>query len=242
MALLEVRGLTKRFGGLVACDQISFDVCEREITGVIGPNGAGKTTLFNCITGVHKADGGSVELEGQEILGSAPYGISHKGIARTFQISSPFKEMTATENVMVSLLARRRNVSKARREAMHYLEMVGLGDKGSSLGKTLSTGQRKRLEMARAMALRPKLLLLDETTGGIDHASIPDFVALIKRLREQGVTLVVIEHNVDVMMSISDRLIALYMGRVIADGSPKQVVTDPHVIKLYLGKEYVEDT
>jgi branched-chain amino acid transport system ATP-binding protein len=242
VALLEVRELTKCFGGLVACDHISFDVHEGEILGVIGPNGAGKTTLFNCIAGVCRADGGDARFKGEKILALRSHEIARRGIARTFQISAPFAEMTALENVMVGALTRKMSVSDAKQQALDCLQMVGLGEKWNSLGNALSTGQRKRLEMARAMALQPQLLLLDETTGGIDHKSIPDFVTLIKRLRQEGVTLIVIEHNVKVMLSVADRLIALHMGRRIADGTPEAVVTDPNVIRLYLGEEYVKGT
>ena len=238
-ALLEVRAVTKRFGGVVANQEVTFDVAPGEIVGVIGPNGAGKSTLFDVITGFYRPDRGEVRFAGAPITGLRPDRINRLGIGRTFQKLRPFAGMTVRENVMVGALLRIPAVEAARAEADRCLALLGLADKATAFARELSTGQRKRLEMARALATRPRLLLLDEVTGGVDQRSIPDLVALVGRLRDEGVTLVVIEHNMRVIMSVATRIIALHLGRKIADGPPGAIVRDRRVVEAYLGAAYL---
>lgn len=238
MSLLEAIGVTKRFGGIVANAAITFSVAEGELVGVIGPNGAGKSTLFDVITGFYRPEAGRVRFAGVEVTGWRPDRISRLGIGRTFQKLRPFTGMTVLENVMVGALLRVPDPAAAREQALHDLELVGLADKHRARARELSTGQRKRLEMARALATRPRLLLLDEVTSGVDPGAIPGLVALIGRLRDEGVTLVVIEHNMRVIMAVARRIIALHLGEKLADGPPEEVVRDRRLIEAYLGAAY----
>lgn len=233
--LLQVRGLSRRFGGLQANRDISFDVAPGSIVGLIGPNGAGKTTVFNLISGFLAPDSGSVHLDGKPITGLRPDQISRLGLARTFQVLRPFPLLTCEENVMVGPVARGLGLQAARERARHCLDLVGIAHKAGDLARGLSTGQRKRLEMARAMATDPRLLLLDEITGGVDQPSIPALVALVGRLRREGVTLLVIEHNMQVIMELADRVVFLHQGEKVAEGTPVEIARHHRVVELYLG-------
>ena len=238
MSLLRVRDLTKRFGGVVANREISFDVAAGELVGVIGPNGAGKSTLFEVITGFQPPDAGEVLFDGQRLTGLGPDRVCRLGVARTFQKLRPFPGLTVLENVLAGALTRTREVRAARRQASEILERVGLGEKADAFARTLSTGQRKRLELARALATRPRLLLLDEVTGGVDQGSIPGLVRLVQDVHRSGVTLLVIEHNMRVITAVAQRILALYLGELIADGPTEQVTRDRRVIEAYLGQAY----
>ena len=233
--LLEVRGLTRRFGGVFANNDISFDVAAGSIVGLIGPNGAGKTTVFNLITGFLAPDAGEVRFEGRAITGLRPDLLNRQGVARTFQVLRPFPRLTVEENVMVGPIARGESMPRARERARHCLELVGIAHKGADLARGLSTGQRKRLEMARAMATQPRLLLLDEITGGVDQPSIPGLIALVGTLRDEGTTLLVIEHNMRVIMELAEKVVFLHLGEKVAEGSPQEIARHPRVVELYLG-------
>ena len=236
--LLEIRGLSKRFGGVYASRDVSFDVDAGAIVGLIGPNGAGKTTLFNLVTGFLNPDAGEVRFDGREVTGLRPDVLSRRGMARTFQILKPFARLTVEENVMVGALARGENMAGARARAQRCLDLVGIAHKSADLARNLSTGQRKRLEMARAMATQPRLLLLDEVTGGLDQPSIPGLIELVARLRGEGVTLLVIEHNMRVIMGLADKVVFLHLGEKLAEGAPAEIARDPKVVSLYLGKRH----
>ncbi len=238
MSLLSVSGITKRFGGVVANQNISFQVAPGELVGIIGPNGAGKSTLFDVVAGIERPDAGEVRLEERRLTGLRPDQVSRLGVGRTFQKLRPFQGMTVLENVTVGALQKCRDVAHARREAQEALERVGLEEKANAYGRTLSTGQRKRLELARALATRPRLLLLDEVTGGVDQGSIPGLIRLIQDLHRAGMTLVVIEHNMRVIMAMAQRIVALHLGEVIADGPPEAVTRDRRVVEAYLGQAY----
>jgi branched-chain amino acid transport system ATP-binding protein len=234
-----VRGVTKRFGGITANRGITFDVAAGELVGIIGPNGAGKSTLFECISGFYTPDEGEVALEGTRLTGLSPDRVCRLGIARTFQKLRPFQGMTVAENVMVGALTRTHDVKHAREQAHEWLRRVGLLEKANAHARTLSTGQRKRLELARALATEPRLVLLDEVTGGVDQRSIPGLVELVRGLHAGGLTLLVIEHNMRVVTAVAQRIIALHMGEVIADGTPDKVARERKVIEAYLGQAYV---
>jgi len=238
MTGLSVRGLTKQFGGVIANRDISFDVRPGELVGVIGPNGAGKSTLFDLITGFTRPDAGEVRLDDRPLTGLRPDQISRLGVARTFQKLRPFAGMTVLENVMVGALQQLSDVEAARGAAQNALAQVGLADRAHAHARALSTGQRKRLELARALATGPRLLLLDEVTGGVDQATLPGLVRLVRDCHARGLGLIVIEHNMRVIMEISERIVALQLGAVIASGSPQEIRRDRRVIDAYLGETW----
>ena len=238
MAMLEVEGVSKRYGGLLANDGISFHVDEGRILGVIGPNGAGKSTLFDLITGYQSPDSGQVHFAGKRLGGLRPDQINRLGVGRTFQKLKPFTDMTVEENVMVGVMQHTPGHAAARRLALEALDFVGLLEMRKHHGQALSTGQRKRLELARAMATRPRLLLMDEVTGGVDQRSLPGLIELVQRLKREGTTLVIIEHNMQVLMSLADDILALHLGRKIAQGAPAAIQNDQQVIASYLGGAY----
>jgi branched-chain amino acid transport system ATP-binding protein len=238
MSFLSVAAITKRFGGVVANHAISFEVGRGELVGIIGPNGAGKSTLFEVIAGAYRPDAGEVRLGGTRLTGLSPDQVCRLGVARTFQKLRPFAGLTVLENVMVGALTRTRDLGQARAEARAILERVGLGEKVDAYARTLSTGQRKRLELARALATRPQVLLLDEVTGGVDQRTIPALVQLVRELHTGGLTLLVIEHNMRVITAVAQRIVALYLGEVIADGTPDVVTRDRRVVEAYLGQAY----
>ena len=235
MKILTVENLTKSFGGIHANRDISFEVEEGSILGVIGPNGAGKSTLFDLITGFTKADTGKVKFFDKDIFGISPDKISNLGVGRTFQKLKPFADQTLLENVMIGAFVKEKDIKRARDRALEIIDFVDLIEKRHHFAKELSTGQRKRLEMARAMAIDPKLLLMDEVTGGVDQKTIPGLVELVKRLKKTGVTIITIEHNINIIMEISDNVLALDQGKRIAFGEPKEIQNNKQVIDAYLG-------
>ena len=239
MSLLSVVGVSKHFGGIVANRSVSFDVAPGELVGIIGPNGAGKSTLFEIITGFYPPDEGEVRLEGARLTGLSPDVVCRRGVARTFQKLRPFQGLTVLDNVMVGALTRTKDVRHARERARELVRRVGLAEKAGAHARTLSTGQRKRLELARALATEPRILLLDEVTGGVDQRTIPDLVRLVRDLHEGGLTLLVIEHNMRVITAVAQRILALHLGEVIADGAPDAVARDRRVVEAYLGQAYL---
>ena len=237
--LLELRGIAKRFGGLEVIRRMDFHVGEREIVGLIGPNGAGKTTIFNLITNVHRPDAGRIVFDGAEITGLPTEAICHAGIARTFQVVKPFGNLTVWQNVTVGALCRAPSLAAARPAAAEVLKLVGLWHRRDDLARGLPIGLRKRLEVARALATRPRLLLLDEVMGGLNPTEVQEMVALIRRLNEEGLSCLVIEHVMAAVMSLSHRIVVLHHGEKIADGSPAEVARATNVVQAYLGEEYM---
>jgi len=239
MALLQIEGLTKSFGGLRAVNDFAQDIQKGEIIGLIGPNGAGKSTLFNLISGFQRADRGTIVFDGVDITHVQPNDICLKGIARSFQVVRPFSEMTVLDNVAVGAFCRSSHREEARGKALRVLEFVRLDNKKHQMSKRLTIAEKKRLELARALATDPKLLLLDEAMAGLNPKETEETISLIREIRASGVTLFIIEHIMRVIMTLSDRISILNHGQKITEGQPKDVVRDERVIKAYLGEEYV---
>jgi branched-chain amino acid transport system ATP-binding protein len=236
--LLEVRGVTKRFAGLVANDDVSFAVNEGEIVSVIGPNGAGKSTLFGCVTGFHRPSAGRVIFRGRDVTGWKPDRVCRLGIARTFQIVQVIGDMTVLENVMTGAFLRAPAARDARRAAEAVLEATGLAERSALLGSALTIADKKRLEVAMALATRPRLLMLDESMAGLTPVELQEIIALLRRVRDGGVTLVIVEHVMEAVMQLSDRVVVLNSGRKIVEGTPREVIANPLVIQAYLGERY----
>jgi branched-chain amino acid transport system ATP-binding protein len=235
--LLQVQGVTKRFGGLQALTNLTFDLPEGQILGLIGPNGAGKTTLFNTINGVYKPEQGRIVFRGQDVTGKKPYHLASMGMARTHQIVRPLNELTVRENIMAGACFGHENqpLGSAASIAEEVLAFVGLAARADQLAGSLNVAQKKRLEMARALAAHPYLLLLDEVLAGLNSSEIDGMVQTVLKIREQGVTILMIEHVMKAVMNVSDRIMVLDYGEQIAEGSPQEIVNNPRVIEAYLG-------
>jgi branched-chain amino acid transport system ATP-binding protein len=238
-ALLEVRGVSRRFGGLKAVREVSFAVREGEIVGLIGPNGAGKTTLFSLLSGFLRPDSGEVHFDGRPTTGLSSDRLCRLGLCRTFQLVKPFGNMTVLENVMVGAFARVGRPAGAREEAARVLEFMGMGRLAKALARTLPVELRRRLEVARALATGPRLLLLDEVMAGLNPSEAKSMVALLRKVHGQGVTLLVIEHVMAVVMGLSHRILVLHHGEKIAEGTPAEIARHPRVVQAYLGEEYL---
>ncbi|SHG84082.1 ABC transporter ATP-binding protein [Bradyrhizobium erythrophlei] len=232
---LVIRNLSKKFGGLRAVQDVSFTVKENETVALIGPNGAGKTTSFHLITGFHRPDQGSVLAFGREIVGLKPHDICALGLARTFQVAKPFGAMTVLDNVMTGAFLRDRHVAVARDMAREAIEFTGLSARAQTAAKDLTTIDQRRLEMARALATQPRLLLLDEVMAGLNPSEIDQAVALIGKLSQRGLTIVIVEHVMRAIMAVARHIVVLDHGQKIAEGTPKEIVENPEVIRAYLG-------
>ncbi len=236
-ALLEVDGISKSFGGLRAVEQLSFAVTKGEILGLIGPNGAGKTTVFNLITGFYTPDNGRILFNGTDITGEKPYRVARRGLARTYQIVQPLMNMTVQENCMVSACFGRENMplAKARDAASEAIAFAGLEDRALTQAMQLTIAGKKRLELARALAARPLLLLLDEVLAGLNPTEVDHMIGVVRRIREHGVTILIIEHLMRAIMNLSDRIVVLNFGEKLAEGPPAEIASNADVIEAYLG-------
>ena len=238
MSLLKVSGMTKEFGGLRAVDTLDLTLEKGQILGLIGPNGAGKSTAFNCIAGVYSPTAGEVVFEDERINGQKPWNLCKRGLARTFQIVKPFATKSVEYNVMVGSFATTNSRVVAEEKALKTLEFLNFADKKDELAGNLTIADRKRLEIARALATEPKLLLLDEVMAGLRPAEVDEMVSILKKLRDTGITIFVIEHIMRAIMALSDRIVVIQFGKKIAEGTPEEIANNESVIKAYLGEDY----
>lgn len=242
MALLEVKGVTKQFGGLIAVNNVDMEVQEGQIVGIIGPNGAGKTTLFSCIAGSHVPTKGSIKFNGTEIAGKRPYDICKLGVTRTFQVVKPFANKTVLYNTTVGAFAKTNRLDTAEEKAMEVLKLIDLYDKKDIPAKNLTLPERKRLELARALATEPRLLLLDEVMAGLRPSEVAEMLPVIRKINSVGVSIVIVEHIMQAIMNLSEKVYVINFGKKIAEGDPHKVVAEEEVIKAYLGDEYVANS
>jgi branched-chain amino acid transport system ATP-binding protein len=238
VALLDVKNLTKQFGGLVANKDISLSVEAGEIVAIIGPNGAGKSTLFNGLVGHHEPTSGSVTFDGQSMIGRRPEQVAAMGLVRTDQIPRSFGQMTVLENAMVGALLRHPRLQDARRESARVLELVGLAERADVRASELNVAGQKRVELARALATEPRMLLLDEVAGGLNPAEAIALSEILRGIHASGVTLIIVEHVLEVVMRLAQRVLVLNFGQMIAEGAPQEIVRDPAVIEAYLGRKH----
>jgi branched-chain amino acid transport system ATP-binding protein len=238
-ALLTLDRVTKRFGGLTAVREVSLEVRAGDLLGIIGPNGAGKTTLFNVIAGYFRPEEGRIVFDGTNVTGRAAHEVSRLGLTRTFQIVKPFGNLSVRDNVMIGALTRRASTRLARADADRMIELCGLGPHATARARALPLALRKRLEVARALATQPRLLLLDEVMAGLNPTELAGIIDLVRRVHAEGVTLIVIEHIMAAMMRLAQRIVMLHHGEKIAEGTPREIAADRRVIEAYLGEEFV---
>ncbi|HEU4369231.1 MAG TPA: ABC transporter ATP-binding protein [Methylomirabilota bacterium] len=237
--LLALERVTKRFGGLTAVREVSLEVRAGDLLGIIGPNGAGKTTLFNVVSGYFRPEEGRVVFDGRDVTGLPAHAVSQLGLTRTFQIVKPFGNLTVLDNVMIGALTRRTSVREARADAGRVIDLCGLGPHAAARARALPLALRKRLEVARALATQPRLLLLDEVMAGLNPTELAAMIELVRRLHAEGLTLIVIEHIMAAMMRLAQRIVMLHHGEKLAEGTPREITSDRRVIDAYLGEEFV---